>query len=166
MSQNLCKWFTKSSSSKSNKKTKAIQPNIPNLAAEISHSSTPLHLPLPFLLSSQIIKLCNSSSDTQTPSTFNISTSKKTIKVFTDGSTINNGKRVEIVSGGVGVYFGKNDARNISKKGNFQKGNRQCMRINRLYSIFTEQVINSEDTMDFVEVKIYSDSEYTIKFSN
>ena len=25
-----------------------------------------------------------------------------------------------------------------------------------------EQVINSEDTMDFVEVKIYSDSEYTI----
>ena len=75
MSQNLCKWFTKSSSSKSNKKTKAIQPNIPNLAAEISHTSSPAPAtcPCPSSYTSQIIKLCNStSSDTQTPSTINI----------------------------------------------------------------------------------------------
>ena len=86
---------------------------------------------------------------------------KKTIKVFTDGSTINNGKRVEIVSGGVGVYFGKNDARNISKKVISKKvTNNVCELIACILAI--EQVINSEDTMDFVEVKIYSDSEYTI----
>ena len=47
MSQNLCKWFSKSSSGKSNKKTKAIQPNIPNLAAEISHTSSPAPAPAP-----------------------------------------------------------------------------------------------------------------------
>ena len=39
MSQNLCKWFSKTSSSKSNKKTKPIQPNIPNLSQE--HIETP-----------------------------------------------------------------------------------------------------------------------------
>ena len=39
MSQNLCKWFSKTSSSKSNKKTKSIQPNIPNLSQE--HIETP-----------------------------------------------------------------------------------------------------------------------------
>ena len=38
---------------------------------------------------------------------------KKDINIFTDGSTLNNqtkGKR----RGGVGVYFGENDPRNIS----------------------------------------------------
>ena len=98
MSQNLCKWFTKSSSSKSNKKTKAIQPNIPNLAAEISHTSAPSPTPAPApALQATHHKL----SDCVIPpvpipkprpqSTFK--PQKKTIKVFTDGSTINNGKR-------------------------------------------------------------------------
>ena len=40
------------------------------------------------------------------------------IYVFTDGSCINNGKKN--AKGGFGVFFGKNDMRNISKK--FKKG--------------------------------------------
>ena len=158
MSQNLCKWFTKSSSSKGNKKNKAIQPNIPNLAEEISYTSAPAPPATQHKLSDCVIP------PVPIPKPRPLSTfqpQKKTIKVFTDGSTINNGKRVEIVSGGVGVYFGKNDARNISKKVISKKvTNNVCELIACILAI--EQVINSEDTMDFVEVKIYSDSEYTI----
>ena len=152
MSQNLCKWFSKSSSGKSKKKTKAIQPNIPNLEEE----PAPAPDPAPYTLSDCVIP--------PTPKPRPLSTfkpQKKTIKVFTDGSTINNGKRVEIVSGGVGVYFGKNDARNISKKVISKKvTNNVCELMACILAI--EQVILSEDTMDFVEIKIYSDSEYTI----
>ena len=97
MSHDLCKWFKKSGK---NQKAKKIEPAIPKLDLEnipLSYNATieaPVPKPRPL-------------------STF--SPQKTTIPVFTDGSTINNGKRAEIVKGGVGVFFGKNDGRNISK---------------------------------------------------
>ena len=160
MSQNICKWFSKSSSSKGKKKAKAIQPNIPNLTP--GPASGPSQAPAPQATQHKL-------SDCEIPPVpipkprplSTLQPQKKTIKVFTDGSTINNGKRVEIVSGGVGVYFGKNDARNISKKVISKKvTNNVCELMACILAI--EQVILSEDTMDFVEIKIYSDSEYTI----
>ena len=158
MSQNLCKWFSKSSSSKGKKKTKPIQPNIPNLTPAQAPSPAPPPVTQPYTLSDCVIP------PVPIPKPRPLSTfqpQKKTIKVFTDGSTINNGKRIEIVSGGVGVYFGKNDGRNISKKVISKKvTNNVCELMACILAI--EQVILSEDTMDFVDIKIYSDSEYTI----
>ncbi len=140
MSQNLCKWFLKKS------KTKSIQPDIPDLSDSDSNIpiTVPQQIPVP---------------KPRPLSTFQ--PQKKVITVFTDGSTINNGKRAEIVSGGVGVYFGKNDGRNISKKVVSQKvTNNVCELMACILAV--ETVIKSEETMDFVEIKIYTDSEYTI----
>ena len=159
MSQNLCKWFSKTSSSKSNKKTKSIQPNIPNLSQE--HIETPAPAPAPPFTQPYTLSDCVIPPVPKPRPLSTFQPKKKTIKVFTDGSTINNGKRVEIVSGGVGVFFGKNDPRNISKKVISKKvTNNVCELMACILAI--EQVINTEDTMDFVEIKIYSDSEYTI----
>ena len=49
--------------------------------------------------------------------------SLESIRVYTDGSCINNGKKN--ARGGVGVWFGENDPRNISKKLNSVKPTNQ-----------------------------------------
>ena len=41
------------------------------------------------------------------------------IHVYTDGSCINNGKKGS--KGGIGIYFGENDERNVSKTVNLEK---------------------------------------------
>ena len=52
------------------------------------------------------------------------------MKVYTDGSCINNGKKGS--KGGIGVYFGENDERNVSKSLRLEKVT-SCLYI---YSIF------------------------------
>ena len=147
MSQNLCKWFSKSTKNQDKSKgLKSVKPNIPNLIDVVTPDSETVPVPVP---------------KPRPPSTLQPQLKKRTIIVFTDGSTINNGKRAEIVSGGVGVYFGKNDGRNISKKVIAKKiTNNVCELMACILAI--ETIIKSEDTMDFTEIKIYTDSEYTI----
>jgi ribonuclease HI len=133
MSQNLCRWFSKNSKN-------TIKPNIPDLVQTMSE---PVPVPVPVPVPEPRIS------------------NKRIIKVYTDGSTINNGKRAEIVSGGVGVYFGKNDARNISKKVVSKKvTNNVCELMACILAI--EQVIKTEESMNLTQINIYSDSEYTI----
>ena len=147
MSQNLCKWFSKTSKSKNK-----ITPNIPELTAPA---------PAPAPANTYTLKDCVIPPVPKPRPLSTLQPQKNTIVVFTDGSTINNGKRAEIVSGGVGVYFGKNDARNISKKVVAKKvTNNVCELMACILAI--EQVILSQESMDFTEIKIYSDSEYTI----
>lgn len=147
MSQNLCKWFSKTSKSKNK-----ITPNIPELTAPA---------PAPAPAYTYTLKDCVIPPVPKPRPLSTLQPQKNTIVVFTDGSTINNGKRSEIVSGGVGVYFGKNDARNISKKVVAKKvTNNVCELMACILAI--EQVILSQESMDFTEIKIYSDSEYTI----
>ena len=43
-----------------------------------------------------------------------INNSSKAIYVYTDGSCINNGKAN--AKAGIGIYFGENDSRNVSRK--------------------------------------------------
>lgn len=143
MSYDLCKWFKKSGK---NQKAKKIEPEIPKLSLE--------NIPL-----SDTAKIEAPVPKPRPLSTF--SPQKTTIPVFTDGSTINNGKRVEIVRGGVGVFFGKNDGRNISKKVIAKKvTNNVCELMACILAI--ETVINTHESMNFIEIMIYSDSEYII----
>ena len=126
----LCKWFKKSGK---NQKAKKIEPEIPKLSLE--------NIPL-----SDTAKIEAPVPKPRPLSTF--SPQKTTIPVFTDGSTINNGKRVEIVRGGVGVFFGKNDGRNISKKVIAKKvTNNVCELMACILAI--ETVINTHESMNF-----------------
>ena len=155
MSQNLCKWFSKTSKSKNK-----ITPNIPELV-DTTPACFPEPAPAPAPANTYTLKDCVIPPVPKPRPLSTLQPQKNTIVVFTDGSTINNGKRAELVSGGVGVYFGKNDARNISKKVVAKKvTNNVCELMACILAI--EQVILSQESMDFTEIKIYSDSEYTI----
>ena len=82
------------------------------------------------------------------------------IKVFTDGSALRNGQP-GCKYGGVGVFFGKEDPRNISK-GIIKLGitNNQCEMIAVYLAIRTLKHCEKEITR--CHIQIYSDSEYTI----
>ena len=89
---------------------------------------------------------------------------KRTIhKVFTDGSTFNNGKRDMKQYGGIGVFFKDDDERNICKilKGKITNNVAELTAI----QLAIEIIINKEKTPEFTkddEICIYSDSEYSI----
>lgn len=72
--------------------------------------------------------------------------------IFTDGATTNNGKKN--AKSTIGVYFGENDSRNISKRHNLKQTNQ----VSELLAIY--------EALDFIHDKekwtIYSDSEYSI----
>lgn len=85
------------------------------------------------------------------------------IEIFTDGSTINNGKKN--ASGGIGVYFGKNDERNISKKVIYSKKsvtNNICELLAIKLGIEKILETTSNEKLKTTNIIIYSDSEYSI----
>jgi ribonuclease HI len=85
------------------------------------------------------------------------------IELFTDGSTINNGKNN--ASGGIGVYFGKNDERNISKKvinSNKSVTNNICELLAIKLGIEKILETTSKENLKTTTIIIYSDSEYCI----
>ena len=77
--------------------------------------------------------------------------------VYTDGACINNGK-IDALSG-VGVYFGENDARNVSRcfEGKQTNNTAELMAIIETYDIIKDDIENGK------KIGIVSDSEYAIK---
>ena len=85
-------------------------------------------------------------------------------ELWTDGSTFNNGKKNKKQYGGIGVFFKKNDTRNICK---ILQGSKITNNVAELTAILLgiQTIINTNLTPDFKEdhqILIYSDSEYCI----
>ena len=78
------------------------------------------------------------------------------IKVFTDGACSNNGKLN--AKAGLGVYFGENDPRNVSKKviGRQTNNVAELSAIIEVFSILKEEIESGE------KIIIYSDSKIAI----
>ena len=83
----------------------------------------------------------------------------KKIKIFTDGSSLNNNKS-DNRSGGIGVFFGINDPRNISKKLDTDKITNQVAELLACYqgilTLITSQSVNNK------KIYVYTDSKYLI----
>ena len=115
----------------------------------------------PFLSSDVILK----DQISQDQKNFNIK--KKTIvlhELWTDGSTFNNGKKNKKQYGGIGVFFKKDDPRNICK---ILQGSKITNNVAELTAILLgiQTIINTNLTPDFKDenqILIYSDSEYCI----
>jgi len=77
--------------------------------------------------------------------------------VYTDGACSNNGKSYPLA--GIGIFFGINDIRNVSKKIEGKQTNNiaELTAIIETYSIIENDIINGK------KVAIVSDSEYAIK---
>ena len=78
------------------------------------------------------------------------------LTVFTDGACSNNGK--SSAKAGLGVYFGEEDIRNISKAVTGKQSNNtaELSAVLEVFRILKEEIDDGE------EIYIYSDSEYTI----
>ena len=83
-------------------------------------------------------------------------TEKKSIDIFTDGSCTNNGKKNAY--GGIGIFFGDNDERNVSEKYINDPTSQRC----ELYAIIKALEIIKDDN-DLKYVFIYTDSQYCLK---
>ena len=79
------------------------------------------------------------------------------INVYTDGACVDNGK--PYARAGYGVYFGKNDPRNVSET---YKG-LQTNNVAELLAIIKAMTILKENIMNGEVVNIYSDSRYAIR---
>ena len=79
------------------------------------------------------------------------------IKVYTDGACTNNGK--EYARAGYGIWFGKNDVRNVSESYN----GKQTNNIAELLAIIKALTILNEEIQQGKEVIVYSDSKYAIR---
>lgn len=83
----------------------------------------------------------------------------KKIKIFTDGSSLNNNKSSNR-SGGIGVFFGVDDPRNISKKLESDKITNQVAELLACYqgilTLITTQRVNDK------KIYVYTDSKYMI----
>ena len=77
--------------------------------------------------------------------------------VYTDGACSNNGK--QNASAGIGIFFGVNDLRNVSKK----IEGKQTNNVAELSAMIEVYPIIEEDVMNGKKVAIVSDSEYAIK---
>ncbi len=77
--------------------------------------------------------------------------------VYTDGACSNNGKSNP--KAGLGVYFGENDSRNLSKK----IEGKQTNNVAELSAIFEAYKIIENDIASGKNIIIVSDSEYAIK---
>ena len=85
----------------------------------------------------------------------------KDISIFTDGSTFNNqSKDKSKARAGVGVFFGDNDKRNMSKKLKTKKVTNQVAELMAIYYAINKALT----TTDVYEktIHIYSDSMYSI----
>lgn len=76
------------------------------------------------------------------------------LKVYTDGSCINNGK--EGSKGGIGIYFGDGDSRNVSKSLEYDKVTNNVAELSALNEALDILVEYDSDTI------IYTDSKYVI----
>tara|TARA_B110000211_G_scaffold204235_1_gene237609 strand:+ start:8292 stop:9032 length:741 start_codon:yes stop_codon:yes gene_type:complete len=81
----------------------------------------------------------------------------KTIRVYTDGSCIHNGK--PYAKAGIGVFFGVNDPRNVSERIEGKQSNNTA----ELKAIIKAIHILDTDISLGHKIIIYSDSEYSIK---
>jgi ribonuclease HI len=79
------------------------------------------------------------------------------IDVYTDGSCIHNGK--PNAKAGIGVYFGENDSRNVSKR----VIGKQSNNTGELTAIITALTILKSEIQSGEKVVIHTDSEYSIK---
>ena len=79
------------------------------------------------------------------------------IKVFTDGACINNGK--PNAKAGIGIYFGKDDYRNVSEPitGKQSNNTAELKAILKAYYILKNEIENKK------RINIYSDSIYAIR---
>ena len=79
------------------------------------------------------------------------------IIVFTDGACSNNGK--PSAKAGIGVYFDKDDVRNVSKRiiGKQSNNTAELSAVIEVFKILKKEIDSKE------QIIIYSDSEYTIK---
>jgi len=82
---------------------------------------------------------------------------RNTIKVFTDGACSMNGSTN--AKAGIGVYFGENDKRNVSKriKGKQSNNTAELSAVIEVFSILKEEIKNNSS------INIYTDSEYVLK---
>ena len=82
-------------------------------------------------------------------------------KVFTDGSTFNNGKKKMKQYGGIGVFFGDGDSRNVSR---ILEGSKITNNVAELTACLTAiEIITSMNDYSLMDsVVIYTDSEYMI----
>ena len=80
------------------------------------------------------------------------------LKVFTDGACSNNGKVT--AKAGLGVYFGENDPRNVSKRivGKQSNNTAELSAVIEVFSILKDEIQSNQ------EITIYSDSTYTIRW--
>ena len=79
------------------------------------------------------------------------------IDVYTDGSCIHNGK--PNAKAGIGVYFGENDPRNVSKR----VVGKQSNNTGELTAIITALIILKQEIQFGEKVVVHTDSEYAIK---
>ena len=87
-----------------------------------------------------------------------LKTFKPDTMVYTDGSCINNG--YPNAEAGIGVYFGLNDSRNVSKK---IDSNKKSNNIAELTAIITAYKILEEEIKENKKIVIFSDSMYAIR---
>lgn len=77
--------------------------------------------------------------------------------VYTDGACSNNGK--DNASAGIGIFFGINDKRNLSKKIDGKQTNNTA----ELSAIIEAYYIIENDIMNGKKIAIVSDSEYALR---
>lgn len=77
--------------------------------------------------------------------------------VYTDGACSNNGKKNAIA--GIGIFFGKNDPRNVSRR----ITGKQTNNVAELTAIIEVYDIIKQDILSGKQITIFSDSKYAIK---
>ena len=82
------------------------------------------------------------------------------LKVFTDGACSNNGK--VNAKAGIGIYFGSNDPRNVSKR--VPSELRQTNNVAELLAIIEVFSILKDEIKLYEKIIIYSDSKYSIRW--
>jgi ribonuclease HI len=84
---------------------------------------------------------------------------KQPINIYTDGACSNNGK--PNAKAGFGVWFGDDDARNISQP--VPENGRQTNNVAELLAIVTALTVVRDDIEERRIVHIYTDSEYSLR---
>jgi len=87
----------------------------------------------------------------------NFGNHKNSIKVYTDGGCIHNGRKN--AKAGIGIYFGPNDPRNVSQP----IQGKQTNNVAELTAIIVALDILKKEIADGQRVIVFTDSEYAIK---
>ena len=82
---------------------------------------------------------------------------KADLFVYTDGSCINNGRKNAM--GGIGIYFGENDSRNVSRKLEVEKPTNNIAELTAIYDTYK---IIENDIKEGKNIMIITDSSYSI----